>query len=381
MDRRIQVARLAGAGAAQIEELLRYDESAFAETDAAETSVPLPDEPFVACWSSWVEEARTDGVYPVLGRHLPQLAFPVEEGISGSEGYRDAVLRGVSADGLARATGLELERPDLLELELYPSLAGRIPCLVARWRPDFVTLVRALVKKNEPVPVPEAQGAAAVAGYNNWERIRQLRREWEARDPRQRTTRTWSEEFARIRRRKELYQDRFILLSDGPYSAVPAAKLGLGGDDWREKSLVLRREHECTHYFTRRFYGSMRNHVLDEIIADYMGIVAVCGRYRADWFLRFVGLEDCPRYRPGARLDIYRGDPPLSDGAFEILHALLRDAAIQVERFDRRWPAGPRGAEDRALAIRALASLSFLELAAPEAVERMEAYCRRRTAG
>lgn len=378
MDRRIQVSRLAGAGAdeEQIEELLAYDESAFEATGSGHAAMPLPDEPFVTCWSAWAEEARTDGVFPALARHLPQLAFPVEEGVSGSEAYRAAVLRGAPVESLSRATGLELERPDLLELELHPSLAGRIPCLVARWRPDFVTLVQALAKKNEPVPVPEAQGAAMVVGLNNWERIRQLRRDWEALDPEVRATPTWSEEFARIRSRKELYQDRLILLSDGPYSAVPAAELGLGEDEWREMSLVLRREHECTHYFTRRYYGSMRNHVLDELIADYMGIVAACGRYRADWFLRFVGLESFPRYRPGARLDIYRGAPPLSDGAFAVLHTLVRDAATHLERFDRRWPEGPRGPEARGLAIRALASLSFLELAAPDAPERLEAFCR-----
>lgn len=46
--------------------------------------------------------------------------------------------------------------------------------------------------------------------------------------------------------------------------------------------------------------------MLDELIADYAGIVAAWGRYRADWFLRFVGLEDYPRYREGGRLQNYR---------------------------------------------------------------------------
>ena len=30
----------------------------------------------------------------------------------------------------------------------------------------------------------------------------------------------------------------------------------------------------------------MRNNILDELVADYMGITAAAGRYRADWFLR-----------------------------------------------------------------------------------------------
>lgn len=376
MDREIQVARLrtAGASGAQIEELLRYNESTF-EKQGSElgASVPLPDEPFAECWASWAQEARQRGLFPVLASYLPQLAFPIQEGISRSEAYRGATLRGIATASMEEATGLSLERPDLLELELYPSLAGRLPVLVARRRADFVALVQALARRNEPVPVPEAQGAVMVAGYNNWERIRQLRYAWEALDP--------DEEFKLIRARKELYQDRFILLSDGPYSGVPAAELGLDESEWREMSLVLRREHECTHYFTRRYFGSMRNHVLDELIADYMGIVAARGRFRADWFLRFVGLEDYPRYRLGARLDLYRGDPPLSKGAFEVLHTLVKDAAAQVESFDARWPAGTRSPEQQALSIRALASLSLVELASPKVEDVLEGFLARNAAG
>jgi hypothetical protein len=187
-----------------------------------------------------------------------------------------------------------------------------------------------------------------------------LRQRWEALEPAARETASWAEEFQRLQSRRELYQDRFILLSDGPYSAVPAADLGLAPEEWREISLVIRRDHECAHYFTRRLFGSMRNNALDELIADYAGITGATGRFRADWFLRFVGLEDFPRYRAGARLDIYRGDPPLSDGAFRILHRLLRDAAVNLERFDGSQI--PKG-----VAIAALASFRLEELAAPGA--------------
>ena len=46
----------------------------------------------------------------------------------------------------------------------------------------------------------------------------------------------------------------------------------------------------------------MRNNLHDELIADYAGITAAIGHYRAAWFLRFLGLEDYPTYRPGGRL-------------------------------------------------------------------------------
>jgi hypothetical protein len=207
-----------------------------------------------------------------------------------------------------------------------------------------------------------------VAGYNNWSRIRELRRRWEALEPSARETATWGEEFQRLQPRKELYQDRFILLSDGPYSAVPAGDLGLGEAEWRELSLVIRRDHECAHYLTRRLFGSMRNNLLDELMADYAGLVGAVGRFRADWFLRFLGLEDFPRYRAGARLDLYRGKPPLSDGAFRVLQALVVQAAENLERFD----AGrPRSGDDTVLTVAALASLRLEELAAEDAEERL----------
>lgn len=352
---------------AEAEELRAYNENVFdLGALGPETRFPLPDEPFVAFWEGLAEEARDRGAFAVLRAHLPQIRFPIREGIGETEGYRAATRRGVPVETLPEATGLELEHPEAIELVLHASPAGRIPLLIARRRAEFAALIRALTRRNEPVPVPPSQGALMIAGYNNWSRIGELRRQWESRAPFERETATWAEEFQRIQTRKELYQDRFILLSDGPYSAVPAAEVGLEEEEWREVSLAIRRDHECAHYFTRRLFGSMRNNALDELIADYAGMVGALGRFRADWFLRFVGLEDFPSYRAGARLDLYRGDPPLSDGAFRILQGLLVAAAGNLERFDAQEPAGARSPAGTALRIAALASLRLEEIASPE---------------
>lgn len=325
-------------------ELDRYLESAFdLGALGPGTVLPLPDEPFIATWERWAEEARQRGAFAVLSANLPQLRFPVREGISGTDDYRAATLRGVPPEELPGATGLELERPEAIELEIHPSPAGRIPVLLVRGRAEFVALVRALGKRNEPVPIPDSQGALMVGGFNNWTRIRELRNPGEA------LTGTTP---------KELYQDRFILLSDGPYSAVPATDLGLGEDEWKEISLAIRRDHECAHYFTRRLFGSMRNHAHDELMADWAGLVAATGSFRADWFLRFLGLEDYPRYRAGGRLEIYRGD--LSDEAFAALQGLIRSAAFNLEAFRAET------LEERARMLTALASLRLDELASPE---------------
>jgi uncharacterized protein DUF7005 len=371
MTRGVQLEGL-GASPEETAEIAAYNENPFdLEPLTSEVRFPLPDETFVPFWELLAAEARTRGAFAVLREHLPQLRFPVRPGISGTEGYRAATRRGVPPEEVPEATGLAVERPEAIELVIHESPAGRIPLLIARRREEFVALLRALTKRNEPVPVPPAQGALMVSGYNNWSRIGELRRRWEALPAPERETATWNQEFQRLQGRHELYQDRFILLSDGPYSAVPAAGLGLEEGEWRGISLTLRRDHECAHYLTRRLFGSMRNNLLDELIADYTGMVGATGRFRAAWFLRFVGLEDFPRYRPGGRLDLYRGKPPLSDGAFRVLQALVKQAAESLERFDAGLPPGPRGPEETALLIAALASLGLEELAAEGAEERL----------
>ena len=237
--------------------------------------------------------------------------------------------------------------------------------LVAPRRADFEALVRALTKRNEPVPLPPSMGACMVGGYNNWGRVAELRRAWEAGEVDADGAGDWAAAFAVLRARRELYQDRFVLLSTGAYSGVPAEAMELEPGEWSRASLTIRLEHECAHYFTRRVLGSMRNNLLDELLADYAGIVAAAGRYRADWFLRFCGLEG-EGCRAGGRLWNYRGDPPLSDAAFAVLQRLVRAAAGELERYDAGLPPPARTPEGRARVLLALAGLTLEQIAAGE---------------
>jgi hypothetical protein len=250
---------------------------------------------------------------------------------------------------------------------VHQSLAGAIPVLLTGNREDFVSLVQALTMHNEPKPVPASMGACMVAGFNNWDRIRQYQKQWEAQNPCNCSEVSWADEFQRLLRQKELYQDRFIVLSDGPYSNISASDMGLSESEWRRLSLTIRLEHECTHYFTRRLFSSMRNNLLDELIADYRGIVAATGHYRAEWFLRFLGLESFPVFREGGRLQNYRGQPPLSDGAFKILQALVKIAVENLESFDAARAEELRTLNGQILMLVALAYLTLEELASQEA--------------
>lgn len=355
-----------GASTLEIEELLTYNQNVFDRSclTSLPLKLPLAPEAHVNVWEEYAAQARVVGAFEALKRVVVQLQFPIQEGISQAEAYRSATRKGVLVDGTTEAKSLILKQPEKLQLIVHQSLAGAIPVLLTGNREDFVSLVRALTMRNEPKPVPASMGACIVAGFNNWDRIHRYRKQWEAQNPANCSAASWMEEFGRLIPQKELYQDRFIILSDGPYSNVSASDIGLSEPEWRRLSLTIRLEHECTHYFSRRLFGSMRNNLLDELIADYRGIVVATGHYRADWFLRFLGLESFPDYREGGRLQNYRGQPPLSNGAFKILQALVKAAAENLQQFDA---SELRTINSQTLMLVALTHLTLEELASLEA--------------
>ena len=333
---RTDILRLCGASGAQSEELIAYIGDGFDVSSASPHAYPLSDEPFVEAWRGYVAEARHGGAAATLRRHLVQLNFPIAKGMSESDAYRAATRRGIVAPEL-QASPQSLGDPDALRITLHPTAAGALPIIIANARSDFEYLICALSHHNEPVPIPRSLGACIIGGYNNWSRVERLRADWLASGAANAAIdvdTAWREQFQRIIPRRECYQDRFAILSTGPYSATEASHAGLGEDEWLRLSLVIRLEHECAHYFTKRVFGSMRNSLLDELIADYTGIVAAAGRFEPSWFLRFMGLESRRMWRRSGRLANYRGSPPLSDGAFTVLQEIVRRATTALEGFD-----------------------------------------------
>jgi hypothetical protein len=356
-----------GAGDALVQELLEYNERPFErQGGTGPQALPLDDEPHLEAWTDYEAHARQAGVLPALRDRFFQLRFPIREGISREDVYRRATLRGV-APGLFEGCGeLELDRPGDLRLVINPTPAGRVPLLVVPDRSDFVTLVRALSGRNEPIPVPDSMGACIVNGFNNWDRIRRHRARWEEGNAARSEAGSWEDEFKRLVPRKELYQDRFIILSTGPYSFVPAATASLSADEWLGKSLVIRREHECTHYLMYRVLGSMKNNLQDEVIADFVGLVHAFGAYSGDLALAFFGLEAYPACRPGGRLESYCGDPRLSDPAIGVVRTLLFKTVHNLEAFARAHPQWLRDSSGIARLALALADLTMEELASPD---------------
>ncbi len=189
----------------------------------------------------------------------------------------DRILRYSDMVGVDRAINdkvcakrpVDFRSPQTLKLEIYDSVAGKIPIIYVRDTADFEQLVTNIVYRGIRPEKISTTGASFISG---------------------KTT-------------------RFIILSAKPYSNVPAAELGLPDEaEWEEKSLILRRGHECTHFFTKQTYGISNNILHDEIMADFIGMIEAFGYYKAEWFLRFMGIIE----GSGNRLGYYTKSLPVN---------------------------------------------------------------------
>ena len=340
-------------------ELFDYIDNSFFTKESNFEYKNLEDEPLVATWEKYVEESKDIGIYQTLKKYLVQFQFPIKENISQTNEYKSATLKGISTTLMQNATGLVLTEPEKLKLFLHPSLAGKIPVIITNNRFDFQAIVRALSCRNEPRPMPDSMGAAMIQGLNNWDRLKK-----ELQSASRQT----------VLQNKALYQDRIIVLSRIPYSNVDAAAMNLEHEDWLDKSLSIRLEHECTHYFTLRHFGKMTNNMHDEIIADYMGICSVSPHFNAQWFLQFIGLESYPYFRKTGRIKNYLGSPPLSDAAFTILRTIVKCAADNIEIFDKKIKVSLNN-NIRQAKMLALCNLNLTQMASEDGVELLlEAY-------
>ena len=168
-------------------------------------------------------------------------------------------------------------------IEMFPSVAGKIPIVYPKDTGDFERILREIVYKGKDVPNLQNMGASFVSG-------------------------------------KTL---RFIVLSDKPYSGIPAEEMGLPDSCWATKSLIIRKYHECAHYYTKRFLGSSRNNLHDELIADFCGIYAAFGEYHAKYFIAFFS----------NRLELYTKG--LSAEAAGIIYKIADKAAFEIEAWTK----------------------------------------------
>jgi hypothetical protein len=338
------------------------------------TAAPLEEETAIKYWEDLARENTTDKeIFDELRKCFPQLSFPIEAEIEKTEEYKNLVLRG-KTENITQTSLLKLNDSKNISLKINDSIAGKIPVLTIPDKEDFTTIIQSLLFKNNPVHIPRSMGAAFINGINNWQKIAALKRDWLAAN----TTGSWSKEFyANILPNDTLYKDKLIVLSTKPYSNVSAAQLGLDESVWLSHSVSIREQHEITHLYTLKNFGIASNNLHDELIADYIGIIKTAGQYHRDWMLLFMGLENYPQYRKGARLENYISDKNLSEEDFQQLIKIIKSAIENISLFDESVGKLPSDS-DQMCRIDALCDTSLEELASANgAFLLIENYKRR----
>lgn len=155
---------------------------------------------------------------------------------------------------LSELYGQELTLHGTIKISFTQTLAGKLPVIDTENHDDF-TILAAWLMNREKKPLPETVNAFTIPANIDGER------------------------------------HRIILLNRAPYSNIPAENLSLTEEEWLEKSHALRLRHESAHYETLRLFGGMKNHAIDEIIADTLGQIAAFGNFDADRQRLFFGLE------------------------------------------------------------------------------------------
>lgn len=259
-----------------------------------------------------------------LLERYPQLVLPIELNEMNTPEYKKAVLRGEPVCGEANF----ICSPDD-KLETVETPVGKVEILYLVHREDFEHTLRALAYRCEPVEIPASVGASTIRGLINWEKIHAHKAEYFAKGGT-----NWREEFKRFTAEKSNYLDTIILLSNGNYSAIPARFVGLAESEWDEKSLIIRKYHELTHFVCRTLYPHNIEPIRDEVIADLIGLAAAFDHYDPLLAKRFLGIES-GAFHEGGRLSHYTDVGNLEAAAKEA-GELIDQLAEQVSRIGKK---------------------------------------------
>lgn len=229
-----------------------------------------------------------------IAKQYPQLLIPLSPNASASVLYRSAVLKGLPVDLEPDFIG---STEDSYSLQNTP--VGEIGILCFGNRQDFEHALCALAYRCEPRAIPASVGAYYIGGLPNWEKIRKHKQDYM-----ESGGDNWNAEFRRFTADKAKYTDSLILLSSGYYSNIQPDEIGLSSEDWKKKSLEIRKHHELTHFIYRKSYPGDVDVIRDEVLADYIGIKKAFGTYIPRYARMCLGI-DCEIISEGARIRHY----------------------------------------------------------------------------
>ncbi len=217
-----------------------------------------------------------------LAERYPQLYVAPSK--DSEEAYKRAVQTGEAPEekDLSHFIG---SSGDWLKTEMTP--AGEVEILHLKERADFETFVRIILYRAGLKEILPSVGAQTIIGVRNWKKIREHMEPF----PGLSEDDYW-EELASFASDKSKSTDILILISSGPYSALPAEQAGMKEEEWLRISQDIRYYHECAHFICRRKDPEKILPLWDELTADLVGMLKAMGRYDPSLAASFLGVSE-----------------------------------------------------------------------------------------
>lgn len=258
-------------------------------------------------------------VIEALAKRFPQLYVAPAEGAQ--DAHRLAAGRGVAPQDANLDHFVTSSRD---ELRVVDTPAGPIEVVFLANRADFETMLQIIGHRSQPVPIARTVGAITYRGLPDWQKVATAYATYTAAGGSD-----WGAEFARLAKDPKAFRSEIIIVSEGPYSNVPAAETPYSEEEWLRVSLEIRLHHECAHVVCRRTMPDNIQPIWDEVTADATGLLFATGRYDDALAARFLGVT-AGGYT-GGRLIEYLDEnqkEQIQEIAADVHASLVRIAAI-----------------------------------------------------
>ena len=262
-----------------------------------------------------------------LARRFPQLYVAPAEGAQ--DAHRAAAGRGIAPEG-ANLDHFEGSPRD--ELREVGTPAGPVEVLFLERRRDFETFLQIIGHKSTPEPIARTVGAITYRGLADWGKVADARAAYLASGGDD-----WGSEFRRLASQPGAFRSEIVIISEGPYSNVPADETPYEPDEWLRISREIRLHHECAHVVCRRTMPDDVLPIWDEVTADVVGLLCATGRYDTALAARFLGVSE--NGFTGGRLAEY-----LSEEQFARIDEVAASVYAACERVEQA--CGPAEAVD-----------------------------------
>lgn len=233
-----------------------------------------------------------------LAEIYPQLYLTPGVGMSQTDEYKDVTLRGKVPEHKDLSGFVQTKEDKIFDIN---TPAGKVRVVYLANREDFERFINIIYNKCEPKEYPKSMGASTISGINNWTKINKHKMKFITQGGRD-----WDEEFKLFTKNPENYKDTIIVLSKGGYSAIKASDIGYTQSKWTDVSFNIRLYHECTHFICKKLYPDNKDALLDEILADCIGLVFALGYYDKKLAKLFLGVNE--NGYAGGRLENYLED-------------------------------------------------------------------------